>query len=93
MFVYFEWDPLKARRNSRKHAVSFEEACSIFGDPFAVTFPDQDHSASEQRFVTIGRSSVGRILVVAHTDGNEKVRIISARKATRRERENHEEES
>ncbi|HEV2206117.1 MAG TPA: BrnT family toxin, partial [Candidatus Acidoferrales bacterium] len=89
----FQWDPSKARRNRHKHRVSFHEAATVFGDPLATTFPDPDHSASEQRFVTIGQSSASRILIVAHTDRDDTVRIISARKATPREREYYEEES
>ena len=87
----FEWDSHKAAQNRRKHAVSFHEAATIFGDPMAVTYHDPDHSIAEERFITIGMSSIGRILVVAHTDRGENVRIISARKATRREKTHHEE--
>jgi len=93
MFVNFEWDPAKASRNRRKHRVSFQEAATIFGDPLAITFPDPDHSASEQRFITLGTSSMNRILIVAHTDRDENVRIISARKATQRERKHYEEKN
>jgi uncharacterized protein len=94
--VNFEWDPGKARRNRlnrRKHQISFQEAASVFGDPLAETYPDPDHSVSEQRFITVGMSSVGRVLIVAHTDRGENVRIISARKTTHREREHYEEKS
>ena len=87
----FAWDPAKARRNRGKHRVSFEEAASVFGDPLAVTHPDPDHSLSEQRFITIGISSARRVLLVAHADRGESVRIISARRATPREREHYEE--
>jgi hypothetical protein len=90
--VNFEWDPGKARQNHRKHRISFQEAATVFGDPLAVTYPDPDHSASEQRFITVGMSSVGRVLIVAHLDRNENIRIISARKTTQRERKHHEEE-
>ncbi len=93
MFVNFEWDPAKASRNRRKHRVSFQEAATIFGDPLAITFPDPDHSASEQRFITLGTSSMNRILIVAHTDRDQNVRIISARKATHRERKHYEEKN
>jgi hypothetical protein len=65
----------------------------VFGDPLAVTYPDPDHSASEQRFVTIGMSSTGRVLIVAHADLGEDIRIISARKTTQPERENYEEKN
>jgi uncharacterized DUF497 family protein len=91
--VNFEWDPGKARQNRRKHRVSFQEAATVFGDPLAVTYPDPDHSISEQRFVTVGLSSVGRVLIVAHTDRDENVRIISSRKTTQRERKQYEEEN
>jgi len=89
--VNFEWDPGKASQNRRKHRVSFQEAATIFGDPLAVTYPDPDHSISEQRFITVGMSSPGRVLIVAHSDRDENVRIISARKTTQRERKQYEE--
>jgi hypothetical protein len=88
--VNFEWDPAKARRNRRKHRISFEEAVTVFGDPFALTFLDPDHSLSENRLITIGSSRAGRVLFLAHADRNDTVRIISARKATPREREQYE---
>jgi uncharacterized DUF497 family protein len=91
--VNFEWDPAKARQNRRKHRISFPEATTIFGDPLAVTYPDPDHSASEQRFITVGMSNTGRVLIVAHADRNDSVRIISARKTTQRERKHYEEEN
>jgi len=91
--VNFEWDPDKAKQNRRKHRVSFHEAATVFGDPFSVTYPDPDHSASEQRFITVGMSSAGRVLIVAHLDRNEIIRIISARKTTQRERKQHEEKN
>jgi uncharacterized protein len=89
--VTFEWDPVKATRNLRKHGVSFYEAATVFGDPAAVTYDDPDHSVAERRFITIGRSVPGRLLVVAHAHREQNVRIISARKATAREREHYEE--
>jgi uncharacterized DUF497 family protein len=89
--VNFEWDPGKARQNRRKHRVSFQEAATVFGDPLASTFDDPDHSASELRFITVGMSSAGRVLMVAHSDRNGNVRIISARKATQHERKHYEE--
>jgi uncharacterized DUF497 family protein len=70
-----------------------QEAATVFGDPLAVTFPDPDHSASEQRFITVGMSSAGRILIVAHMDRDEDIRIISARKTTQRERKHYEEKN
>jgi hypothetical protein len=87
----FAWDKKKASRNLVKHSISFEEATTVFGDPLSNTFPDQDHSIAEQRFVIIGLSEQGRILVVAHTDEGELVRIISAREATHGERKSYEE--
>ena len=89
----FEWDPGKARRNRRKHEITFQEAATVFGDPLAITYPDPDHSASEQRFLTVGMSSSGRVLIVAHADRNENIRIISARKTTVRERKHYEEKN
>jgi len=87
----FEWDPAKARKNLRKHGVTFEAACSVFYDPLAVTGADPDHSESEERMVTFGVSSSGRLLVVAHTERAEVIRIISARVATQHERRIYEE--
>lgn len=89
----FEWDPRKAAQNLRKHGVSFQEAATIFGDPLSVTYQDPDHSTAEQRFITVGMSSVGRILLVAHADRGESIRITSARKATRHERKHYEEKN
>jgi len=86
----FEWDDKKAAANERKHRVSFEEAETVFGDTLGLTVLDAARSEREIRFVTIGMSDLGRILVVAHTDRGEKTRIISARKATKRERRNYE---
>lgn len=85
--MIYEWDPRKAKANERKHAVSFEEAATVFLDPFALTFDDPDHSVDERRFITLGESERRRILFVAHADiGEDRTRIISARKVTRRER-------
>ncbi len=89
----FEWNPDKATRNLEKHGLSFEEAATVFNDPLSVTFPDPNHSIRESRYVIIGLSSLGKILVVAHTDRGENIRIISARKATRKERKFYEEGS
>jgi uncharacterized DUF497 family protein len=86
----FEWDPKKAKENARKHEVSFSEASTVFGDSLAVTFSDPDHSLDEYRFLTFGMSRTGRLLVVTHSERQGRVRIISARKATRREREIYE---
>jgi uncharacterized protein len=87
----FEWDPRKDAANRRKRGIGFREATTVFGDPFATTFPDIDHSISEQRFLTIGASAGGRLLVVAHTETEESIRIISARAVTRSERKFYEE--
>jgi uncharacterized DUF497 family protein len=88
----FEWDPEKARSNLRKHKVSFEEAATALRDPMAATGCDPDHSVGEERFVTFGVSERGRLLVVAHTEENEILRIISARVASKGERKIYEEE-
>jgi len=87
----FEWDPRKDAANRRKHGIGFREATSVFGDPFATTFPDVDHSISEQRFLTIGTSAGGRLLVVAHTETENSIRVISARAVTHSERTFYEE--
>ena len=87
----FEWDQTKATTNLAKHGVSFEEAATVFGDPLSDTFDDPDHSADEQRFLIVGASDRGRILVVAHTDDGAVVRIISAREPTAGERKSYEE--
>lgn len=89
--MFFEWDPKKAKSNLKKHKVSFEEATTVFKDPFSYTFPDEDHSVDEERFLIIGQSIKGLLLVVAHVDRNYKTRIISARKATLRELKFYEE--
>jgi uncharacterized DUF497 family protein len=87
----YEWDLGKAAANLRKHRVSFEEAASVFLDPAALTFADPDHSESEDRSITIGRSARHRVLFVAHTERGKRLRIISARGATRREQDQYEE--
>ena len=81
----------KASQNLVKHNVSFEDAVSVFGDPLSKTFPDPDHSQNEERFIIIGASETGKILVIAHTDDDRTVRIISAREATYGERKSYEE--
>jgi hypothetical protein len=91
MRVTVEWDNAKARRNIKKHGVSFEEAATVFTDPLSSTIEDPLHSEDEDRFVIIGQSIRGRILVVVHTDRGGKIRIISARVATTHERERYEE--
>jgi len=87
----FEWDPEKAARNLVKHGVSFPEAATVFGDPLAITYSDPDHSEDEDRFLTFGHSSEGHLLVVSHTDRGELTRIMSARRASRKERKLYEE--
>jgi uncharacterized protein len=91
MGMIFEWDDRKARANVSKHGVSFDEACSIFGDPLAITIEDPLHSESEDRLVTIGHTPEGQLLVVVFTERGESIRLISARMATRRERRQYEE--
>ncbi|MBI5875498.1 MAG: BrnT family toxin [Deltaproteobacteria bacterium] len=89
--MQFEWDFKKASSNLRKHKVSFEEASTALRDPMAVSGADPDHSIDEFRFVTFGISERGRLLVVAHTERSETIRIISARIASRREKKIYEE--
>lgn len=86
MKLTFEWDAEKAKENIRKHKISFEEAKTVFNDPFLMTFPDPEHSASEQRCLNIGTCSKGRVLVIIHTERDADIRIISCREATPRER-------
>jgi uncharacterized DUF497 family protein len=88
--MQFEWDPEKAKMNYRKHKVSFEEAVTVFYDPLSATFKDPNHSVGEQRLITIGFSSHGRLVVVAHAERRKALRIISARLATAHERKKHE---
>ncbi len=87
----FEWDSNKARSNIRKHRISFEEAVTALNDPMSATGFDPDHSITEKRYITFGLSKLGRLLVVAHTNDDEIIRIISARIATRGERKIYEE--
>jgi uncharacterized protein len=86
MQLNFDWDNNKARANIKKHDVSFIEAATVFSDPFSITTDDPLHSTEELRFVTIGYSDRYRLLVVIHTERDYNIRIISARKATSRER-------
>jgi uncharacterized DUF497 family protein len=90
--VVFEWDDAKARANLKGHGVAFEEAVEVFFDALALTIPDLDHSEPEDREITMGHSYRGRLLFVSHCPRANHVRIISARKATKREREQYEEE-
>ena len=85
MALTFEWDENKALENYRKHGIDFEETKTVFNDPFATTIYDPDHSINEDRFIDLGRSSKGRILVVVYTERNETIRLISSRIATKRE--------
>ena len=89
--MLIEWDEGKALTNSRKHRVNFSEAATVFDDPLALTISDPDHSSSERRFITIGESSAGRLLVISHVYRSALIRIISARKPTRDERSHYEE--
>lgn len=89
----FEWDDAKAELNERKHGVSFSEAMTVFADLLSVTGYDPDHSDDEDRYITMGLSATGRLLIVAHTDRDQKVRIISARQASRAERRDYEDGS
>ena len=90
--MVFTWDPKKEATNRKKHGLDFREGATVLDDPLSTTFPDLDHSELEQRYVTIGMSARRRILVVAHTEEeNDVIRIISARRATRRERSFYEE--
>jgi uncharacterized DUF497 family protein len=88
--MQFEWDREKAKKNLKKHKVSFDEAMTVFYDTLSATFSDPDHSIDEERFITIGYSSHGRLLVVSHTERGKTIRIISARSATAHERKRHE---
>ena len=88
----FEWDPAKATENLKKHGVEFSEASTIFGDPFEVTIPDPDHSEGEDRFLSLGMSAQARLLVVAYTEREGRIRIIHARVAAPKERRTYESE-
>jgi uncharacterized DUF497 family protein len=90
VLLTFEWDANKARTNLAKHQVGFPEATTAFGDAGSLTIPDPAHSQAEPRFIILGRSHQGRILVVVHTERGDNIRIISARPASRRERKNYE---
>lgn len=89
----FTWDPEKAEANLKKHGVNFREAATVFDDTFSMAFPDGDHSVGERRFLIVGMSVLGRLLVVSYTEVNaQTIRIISARSATRHERTFYEED-
>jgi uncharacterized DUF497 family protein len=91
MPIKFDWDPTKARRNLRKHRIDFDEASTVFADTLSITIQDPDHSEDEERWVTIGLSNRRRLIVVVHTEEDETVRLISARRADRLERRKYEE--
>ncbi len=89
----FEWNTEKAIKNERKHKIAFPEALTVFQDALSLTYPDPDHLADEDRFLIIGISSLGNMLVISHTFRNDSIRIISARKATKKERDFYENEA
>ena len=91
MALEFEWDPHKAESNLKQHGVSFDDATTVFRDTLSITISDPDHSESENRFIDIGMSHRRELLVVSYTERKDKIRIISARRATRAERKNYEE--
>jgi uncharacterized DUF497 family protein len=90
MNLTFEWDEEKANSNLKKHKISFEEGKTIFDDPFLLTFPDLEHSEIEERYINIGTSAKGRILILIHTEQRKNIRIINCRKATSTERRAYE---
>lgn len=89
--MIYEWDPDKAKQNRRKHRITFEEAATVFLDPQAVTYPDPYHSDKETREITIGHAATDKVVFLSHTQRGERIRIISARKATKKERKQYEE--
>jgi len=89
--VIYEWDQGKARANQRKHGITFDEAAAVFLDPLAITFPDPHHSETEEREITIGLTTKHRVVFVSHSPRGDRIRIISARRATRKERKQYEE--
>jgi len=89
--VDYEWDHEKSERNFSKHGVSFEEAATVFDDPLYVDFYDPDHSIDEHRYLIMGQSSAGRLLIVSYTERDDVVRLISAREVTSAERRAYEE--
>ncbi len=93
MGLLFEWDNDKAKKNLEKHAVSFEEAATVFEDSWSITILDPIHSLVEDRFVILGHSHKHRLLVVAHTERGDHIQIISVRRSTKKEREDHEKNS
>jgi uncharacterized DUF497 family protein len=93
MALTFEWDEAKDLSNQKKHGVSFEEAKTVFGDPRSITIVDEKHSGLEDRYIDIGMSSRGRLIVVSYTERQPNIRIISCRKAARAERKAYEQEN
>ena len=89
MGLVFEWDETKARGNAAKHGVTFEETKTVFNDPFSLTIPDPDHSDEEVRWLDMGLSNLGRLLVVWYTERGETIRIIGSRLATKSEAESY----
>jgi uncharacterized DUF497 family protein len=89
--IAFEWDQRKDSSNRRKHGVGFAEASTIFDDPLSITIPDPEHAIGEERFVIVGMSSKRTLLIVVHTIRGERIRLISARSATKHEKRNYEE--
>ena len=90
MALQFEWNSKKAQSNKKMHGITFEEASTTFGDPLSITIHDPTHSTGEDRFIAVGTSVNGKLIVVVHTDRDDTIRIISARKATRNERKQYE---
>ena len=90
MGIDFEWDPNKAARNVRKHSVTFEDAATVFQDDLSMTVPDPDHSMAEERFITVGMSGQNKLLMVAHAERGDCIRIISARELTPGEKRQYE---
>ena len=93
MGLEFTWDPAKAAANLRKHGIAVAEAATAFGDPHSLTIADPDHSEREERYLLIGITGTNKLVVVAHTEHGDTIRIISARRATRRERSTYEEDT
>ena len=91
MALSFEWDENKAKTNLAKHGASFEEASTVFGDPSSLTIPDPAHSQIEDRFIILGHSHQGKLVVVVHTERGDNMRVISARRASRKEHKHYEE--
>ncbi len=91
MTLEFEWDKSKAASNKRRHGVTFEEAATVFGDPLAAIFDDPVHSKEEHREILIGHSDRDRLLIISFTERDEAIRIISARRASKQERKDYEE--